>query len=161
MKRKILSVLLLTILFILSGCDGQNPVTASPSEPSPIETTTSVSTESSQAEDQASLITQLQSAGATVEIGESVIQDFFTPEGVIISINGQDVQVFEYKDAASMESEASLVAPDGGSVGTSMMMWMNAPHFYKAGRIIVLYVGSDNTTLKSLDETLGPQFAGQ
>jgi len=161
MKRKVLSVLLLTFLFIISGCGGQNPVSTSSSEPSPFETTAPVSAESSQVEDQASLITQLQSTGATVESGDSVIQDFFTPEGVILNINGQDVQVFEYEDAASMESEASLVAPDGGSVGTSMMMWMNAPHFYKAGRIIALYVGSDSMMLKLLNETLGSQFAGQ
>jgi hypothetical protein len=112
-------------------------------------------------EDQASLIAGLQSAGAAVEIGDPVIQDFFTPEGNIIKVNGQDVQVFEYKNAEAMENEASQVAPDGGSVGTSMMMWMAPPHFYKAGRILVLYIGTDTTVLDLLDNVLGAQFAGR
>ena len=112
-------------------------------------------------EDWASLMTALQAAGATVEVGDSITQDFFTPEGHILTVNGADIQVFEYETAEAMESEAAQVAPDGGSVGTSMMMWMDAPHFYKMGRIIVLYVGSDSTVLNLLTEVLGPQFAGQ
>jgi len=60
-----------------------------------------------------------------------------------------------------MESEASQVAPDGGSIGTSMMMWMDDPHFYKVGRIIVLYIGSDEQTLTLLQSVMGTQFAGQ
>lgn len=38
---------------------------------------------------------------------------------------------------------------------------MDIPHFYKAGRIIVLYVGSDETVLGLLEEILGSQFAGR
>ena len=60
-----------------------------------------------------------------------------------------------------MENEASQVAPDGGSIGTSMVSWMDAPHFYKTGRIIALYVGSDQTILDLLEKVMGPQFAGQ
>jgi hypothetical protein len=60
-----------------------------------------------------------------------------------------------------MENEASQVSPDGGSIGTSMVIWMDAPHFYKAGHIIVLYVGSDATMLDLLEGALGAQFAGR
>jgi len=147
MKHIILPMVLLTVLFALTGC-GSGP-TAVPNEAAP------------STEDQASFIAGLQSAGATVEVADSLIQEFFTPEGTIIKVNGQDLQVFEYETAEAMEDEASQVAPDGGSVGTSMMTWMDAPHFYKAGRIIVLYVGSDRDTLDLLERVIGPQFAGQ
>ena len=113
------------------------------------------------AEDWAGLMAALQAAGATLNVGDSVTQDFFTPEGHILTVNGADIQVFDYETAEAMESEAAQVAPDGGSIGTSMMMWMDAPHFYKMGRIIVLYVGSDSTISNLLTEVLGPQFAGQ
>lgn len=112
-------------------------------------------------EDQAGLLAGLRAAGATAEIGDPVFQDFFAPEGSLITVNGADVQVFEYETADEMVADASQVAPDGGSVGTSMMMWMDAPHFYKAGRIIVLYIGSDQAILNLLEKVLGPQFAGQ
>ena len=96
-----------------------------------------------------------------METGEPISQDFFTAEGGILKVNGADVQVFEYSSTEEMENEASQVSPDGGSIGTSMLMWVDAPHFYRSGRIIVLYVGSDPTVLGLLDATLGKQFAGK
>jgi hypothetical protein len=59
-----------------------------------------------------------------------------------------------------MEEEASQVTPEGGSIGTSMISWIDTPHFYKAGNILVLYVGSDEAILGLLEKVLGPQFAG-
>ena len=96
-----------------------------------------------------------------MEAGDPVSQVFFSPEGSIIKVNGADVQVFEYESAEALENEASQVAPDGGSIGTNMVMWMDAPHFYKVGRIIVLYVGSDEAVLSLLEKVLGEQFAGR
>ena len=149
MRRYLLLVFLLTLVFILSGCGGwaesSKPGAATPG-----------------VDDQASLITALQSAGATAEAVDTITQAFFSPEGVFVTINGEeDIQVFEYKNAEAMESEAAQVASDGGSVGTSMMMWVDKPHFYKSGRIIVLYIGSNTTILELLNEVMGPQFAGQ
>ncbi len=150
MKSPIPSVLLLVLALVVSGCGNTataNMVTASP-EPLAVE-------------DQASLIAALETASATVEVGDSISQDFFSPEGKIIKVNGADVQVFEYESADAMENESSQVAPDGGSIGTSMVSWMDTPHFYKTGRIIALYVGSDQTSLDLLEMVIGPQFAGQ
>jgi hypothetical protein len=42
-----------------------------------------------------------------------------------------------------------------------MMSWMATPHFYKTGRILVLYVGDDQKVIDVLTGALGPQFAGQ
>lgn len=111
--------------------------------------------------DKASLTAALEAGGVTVETGESGFQPFFTLEGSILKVNGADVQVFEYDTPEEMENEASQVSSDGGSIGTSMVTWMEAPHFYKAGRIIVLYVGSDAVMLDLLEGALGPPLAGR
>ena len=150
MKVRILSVLLLMSALMVSGC-GSNATSTPPA----------ASTEPLAVEDQATLIAALEAAGATVEMGEQISQAFFSPEGSIIKVNGADVQVFEYESVEAMESEASQVAPDGGSIGTSMVHWVDTPHFYKAGRIIVLYVGSNEEILGLLEQVLGPQFAGR
>ena len=147
MKLKVLSILLLILGIGLSSC--RSSTTATPSlKPLTVQ-------------DEASLQKVLQEAGATVETGDSINQEFFTPEAHTVKLNGADLQVFEYKNAQAMEKEASQVAPDGGSVGTSMMTWIDTPHFYKVGRIIVLYLGNDPTVLDLLNKSLGPQFAGQ
>jgi len=111
-------------------------------------------------QDEASFVKVLQEAGATVETGDSITQEFFSPEGHTVKVNGADLQVFEYESAEAMEKDASQVAPDGGSIGTSMVNWIDTPHFYKVGRVIVLYVGSDQTVLGLLNKVMGPQFAG-
>jgi hypothetical protein len=124
-------------------------------------TPTALPTKSLSVEDQESLVKVLQAAGAKVETGDSISQEFFTPEGHTVKVNGAELQVFEYESAEAMVKEASEVAPDGGSIGTSMVDWIDTPHFYKAGRIIVLYVGSDQAMLHLLNKVLGPQFAGR
>jgi len=111
--------------------------------------------------DQANLIEALRAGKATVELGETVEQAFFTVKGQIIKVNSADVQVFEYASASEMEAEAKLVAADGGSIGTNMVMWMAAPHFFKSGRMLVLYVGDDSAVLGLLKGALGQQFAGR
>jgi len=150
MKSQIWMVLLLVFAAVASGCANRSRA----AEPA-------ASVELGAVEDKAGLVTALQDAGAAVETGEPISQAFFTPEGSILKVNGADVQVFEYESIEAMQEEASQVAPDGGSIGTSMVSWMDTPHFYQAGRIIVLYVGSDETILDLLEKVLGPQFAGR
>jgi len=102
----------------------------------------------------------LRAQGASIEPSGDVSQPFFTVEGQMIGMNGQDIQIFEYADEAAADAEAELVAPDGSTVGTTMVTWVGSPHFYSAGRLIVLYVGGDATTIDLLEMVLGPQFAG-
>lgn len=147
MKYRFLLILILMFAYGLSAC-----TQSAPSIPS---------TGSLSVEDQASFLAALQAAGATAETGDAITQDFFSVEGQVVRVNGAELQIFEYADAAAMEADASQVAPDGGSIGTSMVTWIDPPHFYKAGRIIVLYLGNDQAILDLLDKVLGPQFAGQ
>ena len=103
----------------------------------------------------------LQKAGAQVELGDSIEQVFFSVPGRILKVNEADVQVFEYESTQAMEVDAAQVAPDGGSISTSMVTWMATPHFFKSGRTIVLYVGDDAALLDLLKSALGEQFAGR
>jgi hypothetical protein len=100
-------------------------------------------------------------AGATAEPARTVSQAFFGPEGQVVSINGQDVQVFEFPGEQEVNAAVQSISQDGSSIGTSMVTWVAAPHFYKGGRLIVLYVGEDGAVIEVLDQVLGPQFAGR
>lgn len=110
---------------------------------------------------QADLVEALRAGGASVEIRGPIRQDFFNPEGRLIAVNGVEIQVFEYESPEAMEAEAVQVASDGASIGTTMVTWVEPPHFFKIGRIIVLYVGSDRDTIVLLEGIMGPQFAGR
>lgn len=144
MKRKGL-ILFVAVALLISGaaCAGPAPVS-----PGPVQ-------------DYTSLVDNLRAAGATVEPAGSVSQPFFAFEGKALTVNSENLQVFEYPDEASADAEASLVSPDGSSIGTSIPFWVAPPHFYKAGRIIVLYLGENKALMDLLESALGPQFAGR
>ncbi len=79
----------------------------------------------------------------------------------MLKIGGEDIQVFRYSHAAAADAEAAQVSRDGNAVGTSKLHWIGSPHFYKKGKLLVLYVGDNITVLKALDAVLGRQFAGK
>ncbi len=158
MKHKIfISMILLMTVWLGTAC---SPADVAPTAvPSPFPETEQ--TQGNTVEDQASLIEALRAGGAEVELGDPVEQAFFTVTGQILKVNDKDVQVFEYESAEAMEVDAAQVAPDGGSIGTSMVMWVEPPHFFKSGRVLVLYVGEDQAVLNLLAGAFGEQFAGR
>jgi hypothetical protein len=107
------------------------------------------------------LIEALEEQGAQVAESDRVEQPFFSVIGRGVTANGQALQVFEYGDTDTAAQEAKSIAPDGSSVGTSMMMWVDDPHFFQQENLIVLYLGSDASTLDLLETLLGPQIAGR
>jgi hypothetical protein len=111
--------------------------------------------------DYASLAARLRAAGASVKQGKAVEQPFFPVTGKLMQVHGEDVQVFQFADAAVADAQASRISPTGSAVGTTKIHWIGSPHFYKAGKLLVLYVGENAQVLKALQAALGRQLAGQ
>ncbi|MCH7611608.1 MAG: hypothetical protein IIB10_13100 [Chloroflexi bacterium] len=107
------------------------------------------------------LLDALRENGSTVESVGPISQPFFVPEGQLISVDGNEIQVFEFSTPQDAQSSAESISPDGSSVGTSMIMWVEAPHFYRSGKLIVLYVGEETTVVDALEVVLGAQIAGR
>jgi hypothetical protein len=100
-----------------------------------------------------------------VGVGDVVEQPFFEPQGKTLIVNGESIQIFSFASLELADAAAAQVAFDGGSVGTSMVMWMAPPHFYRyelaaPESVIALYVGSEPSVLRMLDNVAGSQFAG-
>jgi len=119
--------------------------------------------------DYSTLLHHLRNSGAfIVEEGEIPRYSFFDIEGRRVTVHENTIQVYEYANATAMESEANCVSPDGfgitkerGDMGMhTEVSWIDLPHFYKAGRIIVIYIGNNNSIISLLEDTLGEQFAG-
>jgi hypothetical protein len=105
--------------------------------------------------DQMSLIDTLRKAGANVQIGDSVEQPFMSVSGVQVTVNGADVQVFEYADEAAAQSDVATLNDTLAGRGTTMITWVASPHAYHSGRVLVLYVGDDAGVLKLLEGVMG------
>ena len=137
------------------------------------------------------LIDDLRSAGATVEEHSSPTgeQSYFKRGSTLslvallgsgrrVSVNGETIRVYEYPDVLAADTEAGFVSPDGYNISVplgdsrylgSHYEWVEPPHFFKKGRVIVLYVGldfrgflfgDDPPLVEVLQRALGPQFAG-
>ena len=109
----------------------------------------------------ARLVAKLRAQRASVKsTKERVRQPFFSVPGRIMKVNNEAIQVFDYSNPVTAESQAKLVSPDGKTLGNSKPSWMSTPHFFKSKKLIVIYVGDDQTILRILEAELGNQFAG-
>lgn len=116
--------------------------------------------------DYAGFIAALRAKGLQAEPKGTIKQDFFTPDGKIVAVSGgalraaAEVQTFEYATEPEARAESDQLGPDGNPP-TMMITWVAPPHFYRRGRLTVLYVGEDRAVTEALTSLLGAQFAGR
>jgi hypothetical protein len=106
------------------------------------------------------LVEALEETGAQVQPGITIEQDFFPVGAQVITINGQDVQVFEFDSPASRQAAEATIQGNGFIIGTMSIDWISTPYFFSRDRLIVLYVGTDQSTLETLTGILGPALTG-
>ena len=101
---------------------------------------------------------QMQNGGVVVK---GLSQPFFSVDAQVLTAYGEDIQVFEYDSSESALDEVteSGLTPDG-QFQTVMVTWIDTPHFYQTGSLIVLYVGDNFEIITLLEDLLGPQIAG-
>lgn len=87
-------------------------------------------------------------------------QGIFSGALTIITIDGDIISAYEYKNNQQMEQEARTIGSDGSKIGNALYDFKSKPHFYKKGNIIVSYIGDNKETIKKIEQILGQQFAG-
>lgn len=107
-----------------------------------------------------SFIDALDKNGASTEMMEILEDTPFSVPGFVVSVNGEPVQVYEFFSETKTLEASLLISKDGTEIGTSIIRWMDEPHFYSKGNLIVQYIGHDPEMLNLLDLLLGNQFAG-
>jgi hypothetical protein len=77
-----------------------------------------------------------------------------------LCVDAHEVQVYEYASEAERVTWSGGISPDGGSIahGNSRaeVLWIAPPHFFARGKVIALYVGSDERLIADLATLLGP-----
>lgn len=114
------------------------------------------------ATDYDTLIEAIKSRGVSVEQTDEIAAESstFSVPTKVISVGGADVQVFEFASESDATSAVLTVSEDGTQIGNSMIRWIDQPHFYANGKLIVLYVGQNPEIINLLESFLGNQFAG-
>jgi hypothetical protein len=69
--------------------------------------------------------------------------------------------VYEWPNVTGAEAAAARISGGGFVIGGNDLNWPEIPHFYRRGRIIVLYLGRKVQILGLLSRTLGPPIAAE
>jgi hypothetical protein len=106
----------------------------------------------------------LVSAGHEVRVrqGDRWLRRFFLIHDQVVRIEHHEIHVFEYPSRSKLEEIS--ISPDGTGISSkkglaAIIEW--TPHFYRSGRLLVLYLGDAPVLLERLNLLLGPQFAGR
>ena len=110
-------------------------------------------------------VQKLQQKGISTTTTKAFNADLFSGTAHGLMIQNEHVSVFEYATNTALQAEASNISSDGSTIhnqngGTAAVDWIAPPHFYKAGLILVLYIGKSQHITSLLQSILGPQFAG-
>ena len=91
---------------------------------------------------------------------EEIPHTFFSVYAKRYSVNGELLAIYEFENIDTTKSQATTISEDGNRIGNSFISWIDKPHFFMQGRIIVQYVGSSKSLLKDLTVILGDPIAG-
>ena len=108
------------------------------------------------------LVTALRAQGVTATTGQTLPMQshpYFSTNARIVTMNSAILNVLEYDSSGDADREAATVSPTGSSIGSTQIEWVGPPHFFKNGRLIVLYVGDRSDVLQPLTTVLGAQFS--
>jgi hypothetical protein len=153
----------LTVLAAATACTGTPSQQARSVTPSivgfpPLEVTKPVT-------DYSSFTDGLEVAGYHVRQGERLGGDHLFRPGQSVFIDGVRVSTYEYPSEKALDEFKASVSDDAYSIpvhggGIAIVEWVAPPHFYAAGRLLVLYFGHKQRTLDALDLLMGRSFAG-
>lgn len=94
--------------------------------------------------------------------GDRWLRRFFLIRDQVVQIDRQKVHVFEYPSPSKLEEIS--ISSDGTGISSeeglaAIIEW--TPHFYRSGKLLVLYLGDAPVLIEVLNLLLGPQFAGR
>lgn len=114
------------------------------------------------ATDYSSLVNAIKSRGVLVEHIDEIASESssFSVPIHVISVGGVDVQIYEFASESDAKTASLTVSEDGTEIGLSIIRWMDEPHFYTNGKLIVQYIGHNPEIMNLLESFLGKQFAG-
>jgi len=148
---------------LVASCTGTKEESPSPSSPagsSSAGPTPSATPSARFVTNYASFANGLEAAGHTLRIQRPTgLEDAFGVPGRAVFFDGNQVLAFEYPTRSAFEKLRSSVNKRGDMVGPTIIDW-GRPHLYGAGRLVVVYLGSRQLTIGTLEQLLGSQFAG-
>lgn len=107
-----------------------------------------------------SIFQTLKASGYQVEVAETIDDSPFGVPGVLFSVNGRSIQVFEFDSKEQTQEAVASVSIDGTTIDGAAMNWSAPVRFYRFERVITVLIGADEQMVASLDHRWDTPFAG-
>ena len=108
------------------------------------------------------LLADLANLGAQVEVAPGrVVKPYLTTYGLIVRVDGEPIQVFQYADEASLLADVDGLDASASSINGLPLAWPAAPHFWHKGSLLALAVTDEQDYVDLISQVLGAPFAGQ
>jgi hypothetical protein len=108
------------------------------------------------------LLADLTSQGVQVETAPGrITKPYLSVPGLIVQVNGQPVQVFQYADAAALAADVARLAPNASSINGVPLVWPASPHFWRKSGLLALAVTNDQALVDLISSVMGPPFASR
>ncbi len=108
------------------------------------------------------LLADLATLGAQVNVAPGrVFKPYLTTYGLIVRVDGEPIQVFQYGDEASLLADVAGLDATATSINGQPLAWPAAPHFWRKGGLLALAVTDDQNFVDLISQVLGAPFAGQ
>lgn len=98
------------------------------------------------------LILDLENIGLDPISVSNITRDFFSAEGKMITLDGDNIQVFEYADSLAATGELFLFQK---SAQTRRGSWKKNVHLYANVNLIIFYMGERKNIIDSLNSIFG------
>lgn len=74
-----------------------------------------------------------------------------------VKIKGGELSLYEYgpDEKGTLEKDMNSITDSGSTINGNPMTWNAKPHFYRKGRVLIVYDGDSKEILTSLKEILG------
>ena len=99
-------------------------------------------------------------SGYPAEIGPTVEKPYFDMPARGLKINGSPVFFLEFANDSDVDEFVRKISADGMTIDGKSLNESKPPHFYRQGKVVVLYLGQKESTLEILETVLDPQIAG-
>ena len=93
-----------------------------------------------------------------VEIEPSPVDGFGIP-GRRFLVGSSEIHTFEFQSEPEQRARYGAIDQSGYAVGGVPLAWTGRPNIWSAGRLLVVYPGSDGGTILLLSGLLGDPFA--
>jgi hypothetical protein len=109
-------------------------------------------------------IDDLENAGFKPIINQNIKRIPFSVKGALISLNGDNLEVFEYPDHNTALNYGTMFVQKYKR-GITLNRWKNIIHLYIRDKIIIFYMGTEKNVLTALDKNqefslIDPSLAG-